>query len=77
MYDAVVLAECILEHGGRVPSLTNVPAVNLKKAVVLYEVDMFESGRDIICCSTKSEGMLSAENAAELLLRVIGGVNGA
>jgi 2-polyprenyl-6-methoxyphenol hydroxylase-like FAD-dependent oxidoreductase len=77
MYDAVVLAERILQHCGSVSSLTNVPTVRLEKALASYEEDMFERGRDLVRRSTKSEEMLFAENAAELLLQAISGANGA
>jgi 2-polyprenyl-6-methoxyphenol hydroxylase-like FAD-dependent oxidoreductase len=77
MYDAVVLAERILEHCGGASSLANVPAARLEMALASYEEDMFERGRDLIRRSMESEGMIFAENAAELLLQAISGVNGA
>ncbi|GFF62163.1 tetracycline resistance protein from transposon Tn4351/Tn4400 [Aspergillus udagawae] len=77
MYDAVVLAERILEHCGGASSLANVPAARLEKALASYEEDMFERGRDLIRRSMESEGIIFAENAAQLLLQAISGVNGA
>jgi 2-polyprenyl-6-methoxyphenol hydroxylase-like FAD-dependent oxidoreductase len=77
MYDAVVLAERILQHCGGVSSLTNAPTVRLEKALASYEEDVFARGRDLVRRSTESEGMLFAEDAAELLLQAISGANGA
>ncbi|PKX91290.1 FAD-dependent oxidoreductase [Aspergillus novofumigatus IBT 16806] len=73
MYDAVMLAERILQHCGSVSSLSNVPAVRLETALASFEEDMFERGRDPIRRSTESEEMLFAENAAGLLLQAISG----
>ncbi|GFF66326.1 tetracycline resistance protein from transposon Tn4351/Tn4400 [Aspergillus lentulus] len=77
MYDAVVLAERIIQHCGRVSSLTNDSTARLEKALAPYEEDMFERCRDLVRRSTGSEEMLFAENAAELLLQAINGLNGA
>jgi hypothetical protein len=38
---------------------------------------VFARGRDLVRRSTESEGMLFAEDAAELLLQAISGANGA
>ena len=57
--------------------VSNDSTARLEKALASYEEDMFERCRDLVRRSTGSEEMLFAENAAELLLQAINGLNGA
>ncbi|KAE8312884.1 hypothetical protein BDV41DRAFT_588559 [Aspergillus transmontanensis] len=66
MYDAVVLADRIIEGCGRDANLANIEDTSLEKALTAYEEDMFLRGRDLIQRSMKSETMLFHENATAL-----------
>ncbi|KAE8341788.1 hypothetical protein BDV24DRAFT_150905 [Aspergillus arachidicola] len=66
MYDAVVLADRIIEGCGRDANLANIEDTWLEKALTAYEEDMFLRGRELIQRSTKSETMLFHEDATAL-----------
>ncbi|OGM43836.1 hypothetical protein ABOM_007591 [Aspergillus bombycis] len=70
MYDAVVLADHIIEQCDGDVSLVNMEDTALERALTAYEEDMFLRGRDLIRCSTKSEIMLFAQNAAALVSQI-------
>ncbi|KAB8256342.1 hypothetical protein BDV32DRAFT_153428 [Aspergillus pseudonomiae] len=71
MYDAVVLADHIIEQCGNDVSLVKMKDTALEKALSAYEEDMFLRGQDLIQRSTKSETMLFAENAAALFPQLL------
>ncbi|KAE8324018.1 hypothetical protein BDV39DRAFT_217380 [Aspergillus sergii] len=66
MYDAVVLADRIIEGCGRDANLASIEDNSLEKALTAYEEDMFQRGRELIQRSTKSETMLFHEGATAL-----------
>ncbi|KAK6824403.1 hypothetical protein RU639_004970 [Aspergillus parasiticus] len=66
MYDAVVLADRIIEGCDRDANLANIEDTSLEKVLTAYEEDMFLRGRDLIQRSTKSETMLFHEDATAL-----------
>ncbi|KAB8277276.1 hypothetical protein BDV30DRAFT_235072 [Aspergillus minisclerotigenes] len=70
MYDAVVLADRIIEGCGNDASLAIMEDTALEKVLALYEEDMFQRGRDLIQRSTKSETMLFAQDAAAQFRKV-------
>ena len=69
MHDAVVLAECIVNHCGSGFSFTNDDRVAaLESALAEYEKNMFKRGRERIRESTENEGMMYSENSAARFL---------
>ncbi|KOC15363.1 hypothetical protein AFLA70_25g005581 [Aspergillus flavus AF70] len=72
MYDAVVLADRIIEGCGMDSNLANMENTSLEKALTACEEDMFLRGRDLIRRSTKSETMLFHEGATALFSKFLG-----
>ncbi|RAQ62929.1 hypothetical protein COH20_011392 [Aspergillus flavus] len=70
MYDAVVLADRIIEGCGNNAGLAIMKDTELETVLALYEEDMFQRGRDLIQRSTKSETMLFAQDAAAQFQKV-------
>jgi 2-polyprenyl-6-methoxyphenol hydroxylase-like FAD-dependent oxidoreductase len=75
MYDAVRLAECLVEHCGKNTTLAGVEGALLEAALTEYENDMFGRGQDLIRRSAESGGRLFSENAGPLLLQLFNGVD--
>ncbi|KAJ5383251.1 Monooxygenase FAD-binding [Penicillium concentricum] len=73
MYDAVMLAECLVAHCGRNTTLTNVEEVKLEAALAAYEEDMFTRGQDLIRRSDESGRMLFSDNAGSLTFQIFNG----
>lgn len=73
MYDAALLAKCLVRlcEGGL--GFHSVPEASLDEALASYEDEMFERGRDLIRRSAESEAVLFSENAAENVLRIADG----
>ncbi|KAE8393476.1 hypothetical protein BDV23DRAFT_170172 [Aspergillus alliaceus] len=71
MYDAVVLADCIIKHCGVNRHFQNSENSVLETALSEYEADMFLRGQDMIRRSTKNEVMLFADNAPEQFLALL------
>ncbi|KAE8366276.1 hypothetical protein BDV27DRAFT_156132 [Aspergillus caelatus] len=69
MYDAVALADRIIQGCGRDANLATMKESALEEALAAYEEDMFLRGRDLIHRSTKIETMLFAQDAAALFLK--------
>ncbi|KAE8133688.1 FAD/NAD(P)-binding domain-containing protein [Aspergillus pseudotamarii] len=69
MYDAVMLADHIIEQCGKDMNLVNMEGPALETVLTAYEEDMFLRGRDVIRRGTKSETMLFAQDAAALFLK--------
>ncbi|KAJ5113087.1 hypothetical protein N7456_001621 [Penicillium angulare] len=73
MYDALMLSERLVEVCGRDSDIESVGKEVLEEALLLYEKDMFERGRDLIRRSAESEGVLFSENAEEKALGFVDG----
>ncbi|KAJ5827561.1 Monooxygenase FAD-binding [Penicillium robsamsonii] len=71
MYDAVMLAECLVSHCGTNTTLANVEEVKLEAALTAYEKDMFTRGQDLIRRSHESGRMLFSDNAGSLTLQML------
>jgi len=77
MYDAVMLAECLVKHCGKGTTLASVEEASLEAALAEYENDMFVRGRDLIRRSAESGRRLFSQNAGPLLLELFNGVGDA
>lgn len=76
MYDALLLANrlCELcEPCGKDLDIASVKQARLEEALLLYEKEMFERGRDLIRRSAESEAVLFSENAVENVLGFVEG----
>ncbi|KAJ5198026.1 uncharacterized protein N7498_007143 [Penicillium cinerascens] len=73
MYDAVLLAKCLVRLCDGGLSFHSVPEASLDEALASYENEMFGRGRDLIQRSAKSESVLFSENGVENILGIVDG----
>jgi 2-polyprenyl-6-methoxyphenol hydroxylase-like FAD-dependent oxidoreductase len=70
MYDAVRLAECIVEHCGKSTTIADVEGSLLEAALAEYENNMFVRGQDLIRRSDENGRRLFSKNAGPLFLQL-------
>jgi hypothetical protein len=73
MYDAVMLADSIIEHRGRSASLVGFERSSLETALAAYEKELFVRGQKLIRESSENGVKLFAEDATTRLLEIFGG----
>jgi 2-polyprenyl-6-methoxyphenol hydroxylase-like FAD-dependent oxidoreductase len=67
MYDAVMLADSIIEHCGKSASFARVERSSLETALAAYEKEMFVRGQKLIRESSENGLKLFAEDTTQLL----------